>query len=85
MISIEIENLKCNGCKSTIMKQLYSIYNIGEVKVDFDNDTVSYTGLAAKELVVNQLEKLGYPEKGNNSFWNKTKSVVSCATGKINN
>lgn len=83
MTILEIENLKCNGCKNTITKSLLKIEGIGEVNVDLDANSISFSGNASIELVEKELEKLGYPIKGKNNFWNKTKSVVSCATGKF--
>jgi hypothetical protein len=36
-----------------------------------------------REEVIDKLNFLGYPEKGNNSLLSQAKSYVSCAVGKM--
>lgn len=86
MATINILNLKCNGCANTIKKGLLSIDGINEVTVtlekseihvDSENDTILKS---AKE----KLASMGYPEVGDaNTILHKAKSFVSCATGKM--
>jgi len=85
---IEILNLKCGGCATTVKNGMLSIEGISEVNIDLErsevtidseNDTVV---LAAKE----KLSKMGYPEIGDaNTILHKAKSFVSCASGRIKN
>jgi copper chaperone len=82
---IEIENLKCGGCASTITKGLLSLENVSEVEIDIEKSIVSVT---SKDESLNEikekLSKLGYPEVGDkNTVLHKAKSFVSCAVGRI--
>lgn len=85
--TVEIQNLKCSGCESTIAKKLISLKNIKNVSVNLSNCNVSFSyetddGL---ETVKNELSKLGYPLKGEeNKLPKKAKSYISCAIGKLN-
>ena len=84
--SIEIQNLKCGGCATTISNKLNALKDVGNVSIDVENSTVSFdhTNTIVFEAVKKTLAKLGYPlmdEK--NSFDQKTKSYISCAIGKI--
>ncbi len=88
MHKIEIENLKCNGCASTIKKGLSSIEGVSNVTVDVENKTVELETISESTLndVKQKLSKMGYPEKGTgNTTIQKAKSYVSCAIGKIEN
>jgi len=85
---IEIENLKCGGCVSTITESLGAISGISNIEVDEITDTVSFTG--AQELrvmVAEELKNLGYPERGTVSgidqVYRLAQSYVSCMRGKF--
>ncbi len=86
--TVEIQNLKCNGCASTINNKLSGLDNITNVSVDVENGSVSFEydtdntfNNAKKELY-----KLGYPLVGeDNKLPTKAKSYVSCAIGRMNN
>ncbi len=86
MRTINILNLKCNGCASTIKKGLLSIEGVNEVAVTLENSEIKinevseviFTSVKAK------LSKMGYPEVGDaNTVMHKAKSFVSCASGKM--
>lgn len=84
--TIKIQNLKCHGCATTIIKKLNLIKNISAIEVNNDNQTVSflYENKSDLDVVKGLLQKLGYPEEGEkNSLGEKAKSIVSCAMGKI--
>jgi copper chaperone len=83
MKHIQVENIKCNGCATSIKNNLLKINQVVSVEVNIDEETVSYTGEAFHQHVVQKLADMGYPEKGNNTFISKAKSYVSCATGKL--
>ena len=86
--TVQIQNLKCNGCASTIKNKLSELDNINEVYVDVENDAVSfeYDKEDTLETVKKQLHKLGYPLAGeDNTLPTKAKSYVSCAVGRMNN
>lgn len=83
---INIENLKCGGCASTIVKGLIGIDGVENVKVNVENSIVSFISDNEKLIEVREkLSKLGYPEVGDkNTVLHKAKSFVSCAVGRVN-
>lgn len=86
--TLKIQNLKCHGCANTIISKLSGLDNITEIKVNNDDDTVSFSYKNDTELsdVENLLLKLGYPVIGNdNTIVTKAKSFVSCAIGRMKN
>ena len=86
--SIIVQNLKCGGCANTISTKLSSITNISGIHVDVDESKVSfnYQNEIDAFAVKDKLKALGYPSiEDTNTFRAKTKSFVSCATGKMAN
>ena len=83
--AIQIENLKCGGCATTIKKGLLSLNAVKEVTVDVENSIVSIISENNDfETIKEKLAKLGYPEVGDkNTVLHKAKSFVSCAVGRI--
>jgi copper chaperone len=84
--TIKIQNLKCGGCGNTITKKLKVLPNISHVKVNVDDNDVSfeYTDELALENAKETLKSIGYPEQGDdNSLGTKAKSYVSCAIGRM--
>jgi len=87
MTTINILNLKCNGCANTIKKGLLSLEGITEVEVTLENSEIKINKVSEGifETVKAKLSKMGYPEVGDtNTLLHKAKSFVSCASGKIN-
>lgn len=84
--NINIENLKCGGCASTIIKGLSGIDGVKDITVDVENSMVSFSSEEATlNAVKEKLSKLGYPEVGDkNTVLHKAKSFVSCAVGRVN-
>ena len=83
-IHIEVENIKCGGCISSIRNAVLKHEYVEEVAVDRENEEVIITtNEGVREEFVELLTSLGYPEKGHNSILNKAKSYVSCAVGRI--
>jgi copper chaperone CopZ len=83
---IFIQNLKCNGCATTITKKLNDLDNITEIKIDVEESSVSFNYVDNLDLeVVNEtLKDNGYPIVGDtNTLGTKAKSFVSCAIGKM--
>jgi copper chaperone CopZ len=79
----EVENIKCGGCMNSIKTALLKLDGVTEVSIDKEIDTVMVTGTMIREDVVNKLNDLGYPEKGNNTLIRKAKSYVNCAIGQM--
>lgn len=84
-MQIQVENIKCGGCMNSIKTALLKIDQVQKVTIDKDTETVHITGSVHldREVLVQQLAKMGYPEKGNNNILHKAKSYVSCAVGNL--
>jgi len=88
-ITIQVENIRCGGCTTTITKKLMALDGIKAVDIDIDQQLVrvDVDNEAVRPAVVVALTKMGYPEKGTvaglDSLKGKAKSVVSCAIGKV--
>ena len=85
---IEVENIKCGGCASTIENRLLKIDGVGSVTVDVEAGRVTVTAAEGnRERLIETLLKSGYPEKGSaagiKAARAKAKSFVSCAIGKM--
>ncbi len=88
MTTINILNLKCNGCANTIKKGLLSLEGINEVEVTLEKSEIKINEVSEEIFmeVKEKLSKMGYPEVGDaNTVMHKAKSFVSCATGKMSN
>lgn len=86
--TVQIQNLKCNGCASTIKNKLSELENIKDVTVDVENDSVTfnYDSDNTFEIAKQTLLQIGYPLVGeDNKLPTKAKSYVSCAIGRMNN
>ncbi len=84
--TVQIQNLKCGGCKATIVSELSKLNNIKNVSVNIEDATISLEYETESELntVKSKLSKLGYPTiDENNSLLNKAKSYASCAVGRL--
>lgn len=84
---IVVQNLKCGGCANTISKHLTTFEDVSNVNVEAESSLVSfsYENELALSKVEDKLKQLGYPIIGNaNTYLNKAKSFISCATGKMN-
>lgn len=79
-----VDNIKCGGCMNSIRTALQKIDEVSEVQIDLENETIYVNGNVERLQIVNKLDALGYPEKGNNSLVKKAKSYVNCAIGKMN-
>jgi copper chaperone len=87
-ITIEVDNLKCGGCATTITKSLSNMAGISDVSVDADVKTVTFLADGSlRGRVVSKLKSLGYPEKGSahglEAGMATAKSYVSCAVGRL--
>lgn len=81
---IFVENIKCGGCMSSIKETVKKIEGVSDVSIDKDLDQVTVSGENLnREIIVDKLAHLGYPEKGNNNAFAKVKSYISCAIGNM--
>ncbi len=83
MLQIEVENIKCEGCASSIEKALLLINKVQKVRVELDKGMVVVIGDADRNKIIDKLTHLGYPEKGQNTLKCKAKSYLSCAVGRL--
>ena len=84
---IKVANLKCNGCASTIKKELSAITGVSQTEVDIDNDTIQIAyDTIDRQVIIDRLLQLGYPEATEkNGLLLQLKSYGSCMIGRINN
>ena len=75
------------GCAAIITDKLNALHGVRQVSVDVDRDlvNVSYTeDTAVRKEISDTLTLLGYPETGTtNNLFEKAKSYISCAIGKM--
>ena len=84
--TVQIQNLKCGGCKATIISELSKLNTVKNISVNIEDSTVSLEYESESELttIKSKLSKLGYPTVDeNNSLLKKAKSYASCAVGRI--
>ena len=81
---IFVENIKCGGCMTSIKQALEKIKGIAKVEIDLEKEKISLKGDKYKlREVIDSLNKMGYPQKGDNTLLKQAKSYVSCAIGKM--
>lgn len=83
---LEIQNLKCGGCESTIRKKLNMLPFVNNLDVNLEDSTISFKAIPPEdtEQLIQRLSELGYPVSDEtNSLGKKVKSYVSCAIGRI--
>ena len=86
--TLSVQNIKCGGCAKTITSKLLELENITDVLVEVNSGKVSYESNIpeATHSVKDKLVALGYPTvDAKNGLGDKTKSFVSCATGRLMN
>lgn len=87
-ISVHIQNLKCCGCKTTIINRLSEVKNISDVEVDFEENIVTFDYHTNHdfERAKHVLSSIGYPIVGTeNKLKTKVQSYLSCAIGRLKN
>lgn len=81
---IFVENIKCAGCMTSIKHALLKIKGIVKVEIDKDEEKISLSGDQYQlSEVIDSLNGMGYPQKGENSVFKQAKSYFSCAIGKM--
>ena len=88
--SVSVENIKCEGCASSIRNKLVDSALAQAVEVDVEAGEVRVDGNPEwRSQVVTALAGMGYPETGSvegmKAAKAKAKSFVSCAVGRIDN
>lgn len=80
---IVVENIKCTGCMNSIRTALLKLDKVEKVAIDKETETISILGNVSRDKVIEKLNELGYPEKGNNTLLRKAKSYMNCAIGQM--
>jgi copper chaperone CopZ len=83
--TLNVANIKCGGCAHSITSKLTEITGVNDVAVDYDKGTVSltYANETSRELVINKLKSMGYPEATvENGLLMQAKSYANCMVGK---
>jgi copper chaperone CopZ len=81
---IFVENIKCNGCITSIKLAIMKFAGVKSVEINLDEEKITIDGKGVKkEAILKKLTSLGYPEKGHNTIFIQAKSYVSCAVGKM--
>lgn len=84
--TVYIQNLRCNGCANTITSTLKEIEGVTEIIVNLGEGFVSFNTIndTTRLNVFTKVKSLGYPPLfDNNTFFSKSKSLISCVRGKI--
>ncbi|NPD44696.1 heavy-metal-associated domain-containing protein [Lentimicrobium sp. S6] len=83
---IFVENIKCNGCKNTIIKEVKKQEKVSQVEVEIETGkiTLEFEGKDTVARIKSKLKRKGYPEKGKNNIKSTVVSYASCAIGRIN-
>lgn len=82
---IQVVNIKCGGCKNTVTKALEALWAT-DISIDILSWNIEYNSNWDRNVVVEKLCSLGYPEVGSESaksFMKKAVSYTSCAIWKI--
>jgi copper chaperone len=82
---IQVANLKCNGCATTIKRELLAIQGVHTIDVDVANDSIDITYYNVnRDVIINRLHALGYPEATEkNGLLLQLKSYASCMLGQV--
>lgn len=83
--TLVVDNIKCGGCAANIKDSLLKVKTVEKVMVNVEKSEVSieYDGNTDRSVFVEKLSGMGYPELGTSTLFQKGKSYVSCAIGKV--
>jgi copper chaperone CopZ len=69
---------------TSIKQALEKIKGITKVEIDKEEEKISLRGDHYKlSEVIDSLNSMGYPQRGDNTLFKQAKSYVSCAIGKM--
>lgn len=81
---IQVLNIKCEGCVTTIQTALNKLKGITSVIVSKEQGLVTVSGVALdRDQIVQELNVLGYPQIGANNFFSKAKTFITCSLEKV--
>jgi len=83
---LALENIKCNGCSTSIKIELLKIPTVKSASVSNEEGTVAIEYSGDENIwnkIVEKLHSMGYVKPGEGSLISSAKSYVSCAIGKL--
>jgi copper chaperone len=83
---IFLENIKCFGCRNTVIKEVKKQEEVQSVDVDIESGRMSLEYSGGEETLLrikSRLQRKGYPVKGSNTMKSTAKSYFSCALGRL--
>jgi copper chaperone len=83
---LALENIKCDGCSTSIKVSLLKIPDVKSAEVSSEDGTVTIEYSGGENIwsrIVDQLHSMGYVKPGEGSILSSAKSYVSCAIGKL--
>ena len=85
VLHLHVDNLKCGGCVTTVKRRVQELPGVESVTVDPEAGLVDlvHDGTLVREELAALLMWLGYPEHGTGGTFEKAKSYISCAIGRI--
>jgi len=87
-LQINVDNLKCGGCRNSIVNGLSGLPHVNAVVVDVETGHITLNAPdSSRAEVVAKLRSMGYPETGTvqglSAAMAGAKSFVSCAVGRL--
>lgn len=82
---LHLENIKCSGCANSIRHGLTKISGVHDVQVDIDHGIINVNAdeNVLREVILEKLQSMGYPETGKGSVLTTATSYVSCMIGRV--
>lgn len=84
-MEIIVDNIKCNGCATSVKNKLMKLHGVQDVVVDVEKGLVSIDGLEEERRTeaIDALASMGYTEPGKGNMIDSAKSYVSCMIGRV--
>ena len=61
MTTLSVPDMTCGHCKASVLSALGAVAQAGEVAVDLATKTVTVTGAAKPETLLQALDQVGFP------------------------
>jgi copper chaperone CopZ len=86
-MEIQVENIKCNGCATSIKNALLKFDKVKAVNIEIETGIIKLDieeEDADRKEILAKLQSMGYPEPGEGSLLTTATSYVSCMIGRVN-
>lgn len=74
---ITVENIKCTGCTSSILKELEPLKGVDSVDVTLEGLVSFECTEDLLPIVINKLAEIGHPKKKPNNLLDKAKNYLN--------